>query len=280
MQIDELCAGQVYSWDDLGEAFGFAPNYLGSAGGMVSRPELGAVVLITHPDGGRSFDYHDYWDGADLIYTGRGQKGDQKLSGPNKYVAENSHALHLFEATGEPRRLKYLGQPNCTEWWWDDGPDSDGHQRKVLRFRLRFSETAPVSPVYKSVGRAKFFGGGESEAHKRLKEHVAANPGLIGLPVDATADVEHSFKSPDRADIVFSCTDARRVAVEIELEGALNTLVGAWQAVKYRTLLCLEAGVNLGESSIECVLVAKAIPASTRAFCDRYGVKWYEIKAT
>lgn len=123
MQLEDLIAEAVYSWDDLGEAFGFAPNYLGSAGGMISRPEIGAVVLITHPDGGRSFDYHDYWDGADLIYTGRGQKGDQKLSGPNKYVAENSHALHLFEATGEPRRLKYLGRPNCTEWWWDDGPD-------------------------------------------------------------------------------------------------------------------------------------------------------------
>lgn len=69
------------------------------------------------------------------------------------------------------------------------------------------------------------------------------------------------------------------MAVEIELAGVLNTLVGAWQAVKYRTLLCLEAGVSLGDPSIECVLVAKAIPASTRAFCERYGVKWYEIES-
>jgi hypothetical protein len=42
-----------------------------------------SVLLITHPNGGKSFDYKDYWDGDDLIYTGRGKVGDQQRSGPN-----------------------------------------------------------------------------------------------------------------------------------------------------------------------------------------------------
>jgi hypothetical protein len=44
---------------------------------MIPRPDLNALLLITHPGGGKSFDYDDYWDGADLMYTGRGKKGDQ-----------------------------------------------------------------------------------------------------------------------------------------------------------------------------------------------------------
>lgn len=35
------------------------------------------------PGGGKSFDYQDYWDGEDLIYTGRGQVGDQRPEEPN-----------------------------------------------------------------------------------------------------------------------------------------------------------------------------------------------------
>ena len=110
-----LVQGQIYSWEELGQIFAFEPDYLGRVGGMVPRPEQGAVLLITHPGGGRSFDYNDYWDGQDLIYTGRGKHDDQKLEGANRYVAENSHRLLAFEAAGS-RTLSYLGQPQCVDW--------------------------------------------------------------------------------------------------------------------------------------------------------------------
>jgi hypothetical protein len=32
-----------------GELFDFAPDYLGSVGGMVSRPDQGALLLMTTP---------------------------------------------------------------------------------------------------------------------------------------------------------------------------------------------------------------------------------------
>jgi hypothetical protein len=70
-----LALRRLYTWVELGELFGFSPSYLSVAGGMLPRPALGAVLLITHPDGARSFNYDDHWDGHDLVYTGRGKVG-------------------------------------------------------------------------------------------------------------------------------------------------------------------------------------------------------------
>ncbi len=34
---------------------------------MVPRPEHAALLVVTHPGGGKSFDYEDYRSGSDLI---------------------------------------------------------------------------------------------------------------------------------------------------------------------------------------------------------------------
>lgn len=137
MGVQDLQAGTVYSWAELGRRFGFAPNYLGVAGGMISRPDQNALLLMTHPGGARSFNYEDAWDGRDLIYTGRGKRGDQRYEGQNRDVGENARELHVFEPAGA-RALLYLGQATCIDTWHQLAPDRDGHERRVLRFRLRF----------------------------------------------------------------------------------------------------------------------------------------------
>ncbi len=43
----ELVDNTVHTWDHLGERFGFAPDYLGAAGGMISRPDYNALLIIT-----------------------------------------------------------------------------------------------------------------------------------------------------------------------------------------------------------------------------------------
>lgn len=88
---------RVYSWDELGDICQFKPDWLGAVGGMASLPNFDALLLITHPGGGKSFDYEDYWDGGDLIYTARGKSGDQKLAGENGFVAENTRHLLVLE---------------------------------------------------------------------------------------------------------------------------------------------------------------------------------------
>lgn len=131
-------SGKVYSWEEIGGVLGFSPGYLGTAGGMPVLKEQGVVLLITHPSGGKTFDYGDYWEGPDLIYAGRGKKGDQKLEGANRYVAENTHTLLAFEQDA-PRHLRYIGSPTCTEHWWATADGEDGLPRRILRFRLHFA---------------------------------------------------------------------------------------------------------------------------------------------
>ena len=66
-------------------------------------------------------------------------------------------------------------------------------------------------------------------------------------------------------------------AEEIELAGETNTRIGAWQAVKYRALACLEKGFALDSPGVTAVLVAHSVPRNTQRFCERYGVSWFEI---
>ena len=108
-------------------------------------------------------------------------------------------------------------------------------------------------------------------------ECPTAHPEAVGLPADSMADIEHSFRSPDRADVVFTLPGGRWAAVEVELQGSRNTEVGAWQAIKYRTLLCLEHSLPVGSHRVQSILVAFDIPESTRDFCKRYDVCWFEI---
>jgi hypothetical protein len=104
--VSALEPGTTYSWEQLGAIFGFRPAYLSAVGGMAPRPEHGVVLLITHPGGARRIDYGDYWDGRDLIYTGRGTRGDQVREGANRLVGNNDAALLVFEKAGS-RALEF-----------------------------------------------------------------------------------------------------------------------------------------------------------------------------
>ena len=135
----ELVLQRAYSWSELAELFHCEPGYFGTVGGMVPRPKQNALLLITHPGGAKSFDYEDYWEGSDLIYTGRGKTGDQKLTGPNRDLAEGRRKLFAFEASGT-RVLKYLGSPACIETFPGRGLDANGVYRRTIKYRLRFKE--------------------------------------------------------------------------------------------------------------------------------------------
>ena len=98
-----LRVGEEYTWEQLSDAFGFKPKLFSVGGGMLPLKQ-GPLLLITHPGGAKSFDYGDRWDGQDLIYTGRGQRGNQRLIGPNRDVAEKRRRLEVLEATGPAHR--------------------------------------------------------------------------------------------------------------------------------------------------------------------------------
>ena len=150
--VPDLEVGRTYSWDELGEAFGFGPNLFQVGGGMLSRPERNALLLITHPGGARSFDYEDRWDGPALIYTGRGKTGNQRLEGPNRDVAENRKQLFVLEAA-HSKHLRYLGRAVCTAYWFARASDSAGAEREVLKFRLTFESSPPTNTATTPASR-------------------------------------------------------------------------------------------------------------------------------
>jgi hypothetical protein len=131
-----LKEGHTYNWAELGSLFGFEPSYLGSVGGMVSRPQMNSLLLITHSQDGRAFSYGDKWDGADLIYAGRGLVGHQELTAQNLQVAENSRELFLFEYA-DKFELFFHSKVRCVDFWESTGFDKEGSERRVFRFRLR-----------------------------------------------------------------------------------------------------------------------------------------------
>lgn len=138
----DLSPGSHYTWEQLGERFEFQPNYVSVAGGMISRPALNTLLLITHAGGARANQYGDYWDGDYLVYTGRGKSGDQKRDGQNRDLGENAKVVLVFEP-GAGRELEFLGRAHCVNEWTERDRGEDGQQRNVLRFQLSFEETAP-----------------------------------------------------------------------------------------------------------------------------------------
>ena len=119
-------------------------------------------------------------------------------------------------------------------------------------------------------------GGGEGDEHLRLKELVAAKPGLIGLPAGSKATVEYGFLSGDRVDVKFDLPNGDAAVVEVE---TIIPLPGAHQAVKYRTLLEVERSEALGSGRVEAILVAHVFDAETRELAKKYGIKLVQLRA-
>jgi hypothetical protein len=141
--------GRTYSPEQLSALFGFKPYYLRTTGGMVSVPTKGALLLVTHAEQAASFEYDDCWEGDRLVYTGRGQDGDQTLEGSNRDVAENRRILCVFEHVGKYER-RFLGRATCAKYWWAVAPDRKGKERRVLRFYLRLDGPPSTAALVRS----------------------------------------------------------------------------------------------------------------------------------
>lgn len=132
--------GSVYFWKDLSERFGFKENYFQTAGGMLYWKKLNLLLIVTHPEGGKSHNYRDRWDPetGHLLYVGRGLSGDQKMTSSNKRLKENNFSAACVLKAAGPRRFIYLGLArNVGQPQVETAPGKDGSPRKQFRFRLR-----------------------------------------------------------------------------------------------------------------------------------------------
>ena len=119
-------------------------------------------------------------------------------------------------------------------------------------------------------------GGGEGVEHRTLKELIAKQPELVGLPAESKAFVEHLFLSGDRVDVMFKLPNGGAAVAEVE---TVVPLPGCHQAVKYRALLEVERLEPLGSGHVEAILVAHAFDRETRELAQKYKVRLVELKA-
>lgn len=128
-----------------------------------------------------------------------------------------------------------------------------------------------VLPRLPGTGGAECLQRPEGPEHRQLKERVAADPTLIGLPSSAKAQVEHVFLyTCDRVDILFELVNGTAAVVEIETR---LPLPGAHQCVKYRALLEAERGLALNTDKVQAILVAYSFDQETEAFAKQYGIR-------
>jgi len=119
-------------------------------------------------------------------------------------------------------------------------------------------------------------GGEESDEHRELKENLAAKPSRLGAGLKLV-DIEHTFKSNDRVDILLKDSSGNPVTVEVEtgFSSGAGRYVGVWQAVKYKHLAAVEDGLLCEE--VRSMLAAPAIPDDVKRECKRLGIEPFEV---
>jgi hypothetical protein len=256
----QLVPGRTYTWEELGALFGFEPSYLGVAGGMIPRPDVDALLLITWPGGARSFNYEDYWEGRDLIYTGRGKVGDQRLEGANRDLAENRRTNYVFEGGAGSRMLHFLGTAVATRQWRARGVGDDGRDREILRYRLEFQTGGPsagqraqASTGRSGPGRTTRRASAAAEPHRERRPFdPSRTPGQYGAPVQrATPEETAARREKANGD-----HHALLVRLQTELQGEgwtdLNEIPSAidLEGVKGQTKVLFEAKTVSGRSEL------------------------------
>ncbi|MCS7466456.1 hypothetical protein NZK35_07360 [Stieleria sp. ICT_E10.1] len=97
----------------------------------------------------------------------------------------------------------------------------------------------PPAIVPELIEAARSDGGGESEKHKKLKQAIAADPTLVGLPRSlGNGEVEFPLPSGDVVDVVFRRGNSW-IAVEVKssISDVADVTRGLFQCVKYDAVL-------------------------------------------
>lgn len=122
---------------------------------------------------------------------------------------------------------------------------------------------------------AAFRGGGESEAHKRLKQYIAGNPIVVGLPASTPDGVaEFALASGDAADVYF--VDKKDwVAVEVKsaISNEADITRGLFQCVKYKAVLeAMQLSCGLPQNARAILAIESALSPKLIALKNVLGV--------
>ncbi|WP_138708183.1 hypothetical protein [Desulfocurvibacter africanus] len=121
---------------------------------------------------------------------------------------------------------------------------------------------------------------GESKEHKALKDFVATNPHVVGLPRNCrNCRKEYLFATGDKADVVFE-TENGYLGVEVKsnISNDADINRGLFQAIKYQALLRSEQKAALLPPTARAVLVTERdLPAELQNLADILGIFVYIV---
>ncbi|MYK18613.1 hypothetical protein F4055_10675 [Candidatus Poribacteria bacterium] len=119
-------------------------------------------------------------------------------------------------------------------------------------------------------------GGGESDEHRELKERLASNTFELGAELELV-EVEYTFESGDRVDILLKDGSENPVTVEVEIgfSSGSGRYVGVWQAVKYQHLAAVK--YEMPCEQVRSILAAPEIPEDVKKKCEELGIEPVEI---
>ncbi|MEZ0389880.1 MAG: hypothetical protein ACAI34_22570, partial [Verrucomicrobium sp.] len=117
--------------------------------------------------------------------------------------------------------------------------------------------------------------GGESLAHKRLKEYVKANPILLGLKDTTSSILEYTLPSLDTIDVLFKSPECW-TAVEVKSKVSDRIIGdyerGIYQTVKYGAILnAMKSDIRYGvPRTVRTILVLESdLPEHLKPLADR-----------
>jgi hypothetical protein len=128
--------------------------------------------------------------------------------------------------------------------------------------------------------RGSTFGpGGESAAHKKLKNYVAEHPEILGLPASvAPGCKEAALPSGDRLDVLFTHGhDYIGIEVKSSLSSVEDITRGIFQCVKYCAVIEAEqASKGVPQSARALLVLQEKLPESLIGLRNRLGVEVYD----
>ena len=162
----------------------------------------------------------------------------------------DNHRNHAFWRFG----IKLFPDARTGYFRWGDEPVTvDYNPKRVI---TPDNLETVVVPVPSGLHVGTFGPSGESSAHRLLKLYVASHPTDFGMSPEANSNVEYSFDTGDRVDVMFQNHQPDRTVVEVEVEGATQIRIGILQAIKYRSLAAVDAGYPLVTARVGAAVVA------------------------
>lgn len=159
---------------------------------------------------------------------------------------------------------------------WKDISDFGSRWNAVL-------ERLSLAPIeFKSSPKKRFGSGGESPAHKALKEFVAHNPELVAVAAGAEVFPEYALPSLDKIDVLFK-TLVCWTAIEVKSAVSDNVLDdyerGVYQVVKYSAILEAmrrDPKYSIPESIKVFLVLETSLPASVASLAKRLQIQVLE----